>query len=127
MNIIQVVSISLVATILVIVLKQNKPEFAIMISILASIFVVLFALEKIQTIIDLLEELISNAGINEMFFEILIKITGIAYLVEFASNLCVDAGEKAIASKVEFAGKALIITMSIPIIATLLETITEVI
>jgi stage III sporulation protein AD len=88
---------------------------------------VLFAFEKIQTIIEVLRDLINRAGINEDFFEILIKITGIAYLIEFGSNLCADAGEKAIAAKVEFAGKALIITMSIPIIATLLETITEVI
>lgn len=47
--------------------------------------------------------------------------------MEFASNLCIDAGEKAIASKVEFAGKLIIVTMAIPIIETLIETITEVI
>lgn len=127
MNIIQIVSLSLVATILVIILKQYRPEFSILISLIACIFVVLFAFEKIQTIISMLNDLIIASGINKTFFEILIKITGIAYIVELASNLCADAGEKAIASKVEFAGKVLIVTMSVPIITTLIETITEVI
>ncbi len=127
MNIIQIVSLSLVATILVIILKQYRPEFSILISLIACVFIILFAFEKIQTIISMLNDLIIASGINKTFFEILIKITGIAYIVELASNLCADAGEKAIASKVEFAGKVLIVTMSVPIITTLIETITEVI
>ncbi len=127
MNIIQIVSLALVATFLVIILKQYKPEFAILVSLLACIFIIIFAFEKIQTIINLLNDLIVASGINKTFFEILLKITGIAYVVELASTLCVDAGEKAIASKIEFAGKVLIVTMSVPIITTLVETITEVI
>ena len=127
MNIIQIVSLALVATILIIILKQYRPEFSILISLVACIFIVIFAFEKIQLIINMLNDLVAASGINKTFFEILIKITGIAYIVELASNLCSDAGEKAIASKVEFAGKVLIITMSVPIITTLIETITEVI
>ena len=127
MNIIQIVSLALIATFLIIILKQYKPEFAILLSLVACIFIVLFAFEKIQTIIKLLNDLITASGINKTFFEILLKITGIAYVVELASSLCADAGEKAIASKIEFAGKVLIVTMSVPIITTLVETITEVI
>lgn len=127
MNIVQIVSLSLVATVLVIILKQYRPEFSILVSLVACIFIILFAFEKIQIIVSMLNDLIVASGINKTFFEILIKITGIAYIVELASNLCVDAGEKAIASKVEFAGKILIVTMSVPIITTLVETITEVI
>lgn len=127
MNIIQIVSLALVATFLIIILKQYKTEFAILVSLVACIFIILFSFEKIQIIINLLNDLIVASGINKTFFEILIKITGIAYIVELASSLCVDAGEKAIASKIEFAGKVLIVTMSVPIITTLVETITEVI
>lgn len=127
MNIIQIVSLALVATFLIIILKQYKPEFAILVSLLACVFIILFAFKKVQVIINLLNDLIVASGINKTFFEILIKITGIAYIVELASSLCADAGEKAIASKIEFAGKVLIVTMSVPIITTLVETITEVI
>lgn len=127
MNVIQIVSLALIATFLIIILKQYKPEFAILVSLVACIFIILFAFEKVQIIINLLNDLIAASGINKTFFEILLKITGIAYIVELASSLCTDAGEKAIASKIEFAGKVLIVTMSVPIITTLVETITEVI
>lgn len=127
MNIIQIISIALISTFIIILFKQYKPEFAILISLLACVLVLLFSFEKINLVIIMIENLIDTIGVNKEFFEILLKVTGIAYIVEFASNLCSDAGEKAIASKIEFAGKIIIVTMAIPIIETLVETITEVI
>ena len=127
MNITQIIAFAFVATLMTLILKQYRPEFATMLSIIAGIVILFFVISKISLIIDLLENLIDSIGINKEFFVILLKITGIAYLIEFASNICKDAGENAIASKVELAGKVLIVTLSIPIISTLIETITEVI
>ena len=50
-------------------------------------------------------------------------MTGIAILTEFAVSICKDSGEAAIASKVDMGGKVIMVSMSIPIIAGLLETI----
>lgn len=127
MDITQIIGFALVATFIILVLKQYKPEFAMQASIFAGIVILIFVANKLETIITLLENLVNNIGINKEFFIILIKITGIAYIVEFASSACKDAGESAIASKVELAGKVLIVTLSIPIISTLIETVTEVI
>ena len=127
MNITQIVAFGLVATFIIVLLKQYKSEYAIYASIIAGATLLLFAVSKVGTIINLLENLVDTVGINKEFFKILLKITGIAYLVEFASNMCKDAGESAISSKIELAGKLLIVTLSIPIISTLVETITEII
>lgn len=127
MNVIQIVSIALISTFIIILFKQYRPEFAILISLLTCAFILVFSFEKIKLIISMIENLINNIEINKEFFAILLKVTGIAYIIEFASNLCADAGEKAVASKIEFAGKIIIVTMSIPIVETLIETITEVI
>ena len=120
MNVVQIVSIALVATMMILVLKQYKPEYALFVSIFT------FALSKVSSIITLLENLTDHIGIDQKFFAILLKITGIAYITEFAIHICKDAGESAIASKLEVAGKLLIVSMSIPIISTLLETVMEV-
>ena len=64
-----------------------------------------------------------RAGIGEMYLIILLKIIGISYLVEFGAQVCRDAGEGAIASKVELAGKVMILVMAVPIIAFALDTI----
>lgn len=127
MNITQIVAFGLVSTFIIVLLKQYKSEYAIYASVIAGATLLLFAISKVGAVVALLDNLVDTVGINKEFFKILLKITGIAYLVEFASNMCKDAGESAISSKIELAGKILIVTMSIPIISTLVETITEVI
>ncbi len=126
MEIIQIIGVAFVATFIVILLKQYKPEYAIHISILAGILIFTMVIFKLSAIIELVQSLSNKLGVNTQFFAILLKITGIAYLSEFAVNICKDSGETAIASKVELASKILIISMSIPILATLLDTISNI-
>ena len=74
----------------------------------------------------MLNSLVSTASINSSFLVLLLKITGIAFLTEFAVSICKDAGESAIATKIDMGGKVVIISMSIPILAGLLETVTQI-
>ena len=122
MEITKIIGIAFVAVFVILLLKQYKSEYAIYVSIIAGIIILFYSITKLEVIIDLLKSLSNKIDINMNFFSILLKITGIAYLSEFASNVCKDAGETAIASKVELAGRILIIALSIPIISTLLET-----
>jgi stage III sporulation protein AD len=73
-----------------------------------------------------LKDIANKANINSYFLGIILKITGIAILTEFAVSICQDSGESAIANKVDIGGKVMIITISLPIISTLLETILKV-
>ena len=70
--------------------------------------------------------LANRSSINKEFLNLLIKITGIAFLTEFAVSICKDSGESAIASKIDIGGKVTIIAISIPIISSLLETVIKV-
>ena len=74
----------------------------------------------------LLKSIADKASINTSFINLLIKITGIAFLSEFAVSICRDSGESAIASKIEFGSKIIIISMSIPIISSLLQLIIKI-
>ena len=74
----------------------------------------------------MLQSFVSKASINSTYLMLLIKITGIAFLSEFAVSICKDSGESAIASKIEIGTKIIIISMSIPIISSLLEIILSV-
>lgn len=125
-EIIKIIGIGLVALVIVIILKQYKPEFAIYASIMAGALILVLTMEKITGIINLLKSISDKTYINKQFLGILLKITGIAIITEFAVSICSDAGEKAIASKIEIGSKVIIITMSIPIISSLLELIIEI-
>ena len=83
-------------------------------------------LPRISAIIDILKSLSNKTAINNEFLGLLIKITGIAFLTEFAVSICKDTGETSIANKVDMGGKVIIISMSIPIISGLLQTIIKV-
>ena len=122
-NVIKIIGIGLIAVISIIIIKQYRPEFAIYISIIAGVLILYIAMDKLSNIISLLQEISNKAGINKVFLEILLKITGIAFLSEFAISLCKDSGESAIANKIELGTKAIIISMSIPIISNLMELI----
>lgn len=126
MEIIKIIGIGLIALILIIVIKQYKPEFALYISIAAGLIIFFLVMEKLSGIIDLLMNLSNKANINQDFIIILLKITGIAILSEFAISVCKDAGEAAIASKIDFGAKIIMVAISIPIIASLLEMILKV-
>ena len=123
MEIIQIIAIAFVGTFIAILIRQYKPEFSIYISIISGIIIFGIIIFKLNAVMELLKTFSHKFDVNSKFFLILIKITGIAYLSEFAVNICKDSGESAIASKVEMAGKIIIIAMSIPILSSLLDTL----
>ena len=126
MEIIRIVGIGLIALIIIILLKQYKPEFAIYISLLTGAIILLLLMDQLTGIIDLIQSIAGQANINSQFLGLSIKITGIAFLSEFAVSICRDSGEGAIASKIELGSKIIIISMSIPIISSLLEIILQI-
>jgi len=123
LEIIQIIGIAFVSVFMIVLLKQYRPEFVIHISILAGILIFLLLVPKLSAVLELLNNFTDKLGVNSQFFGILLKITGITYLSEFAINICKDTGETAIASKVELSAKIIIIAMSIPILGSVLETI----
>lgn len=125
MDVIKIIGIGLISLIIIIIVRQYKPEFTLYVSLLAGALILVFVMDKIGGIIDLLTSLSNKTAINNEFIILLIKITGIAFLTEFAVSICKDTGESAIANKVDIGGKVIIVSMSIPIISSLLETIVQ--
>ncbi len=126
-SIIKIVGIALIALISIIIIKQYRPEFAIYISIVAGVVILYMIMDELQAVISLLRSISDKSGINTKFLSLLLKITGIAFLTEFAISICKDSGEGAVASKIEMGSKVIIVSMSIPIISSLLEVILKLI
>lgn len=120
-EIIKIIGIGIIALITAIIIKQYRPEFAIYISIVAGIIIIWLVFDKLSNVINLIKAMVDKTSLNYNFLSILLKITGIAILTEFAVSICKDSGEGAIANKIELGSKVIIISMSIPIISSLLE------
>lgn len=126
MDIIKIIGVGLISLIIIIIIKQYRPEFTIYVSLIAGAIILMLIMDKVSAIINLLTSLSNKTAINNEFLILLIKITGISFLTEFAVSICKDSGETAIANKVDMGGKVVIISMSIPIIASLLETVVKI-
>lgn len=126
MQMLQIVGIGIVAAVIIIILKAQKPEIAILVSIVTGILIFMLLASKLSAAIDFLNSYADRADIKPVYFTTILKITGIAYIAEFGSEVCKDAGESAIASKIELAGKVSIVVLAIPIITSLLDLIIEI-
>lgn len=126
MDIIKIIGAGLIGLIIIVMIKQYKPEFTIYVSIITGVIILWLTIPYFRMIIDLLNDLSSKASINTEFIKLLIKITGIAYLTEFAVNICKDTGETSIANKIDVGGKVIIAGMSMPIITSLFQTMIKV-
>jgi stage III sporulation protein AD len=120
---VQIVGLGLIATFLVLVLKEQKPAFAFLLVVFVGVTIFLFLIGQIQKIIAMLQQLAVNADLNMIYVKTILKIIGIAYIAEFGAQITRDAGQGAIASKIELAGKVLILLMAIPIITAIIQTV----
>ena len=111
--------------ILILTIKEQRKDIAVILSLIAGVFILNFAINKIEPVINLLNTLSEKSGINKEFFTVILKVTAIAYLVEIAKSMCEDSNEKALGQKVEIAGKVVIISISIPIITSLLNLLSD--
>ncbi|MCL2382690.1 MAG: stage III sporulation protein AD [Oscillospiraceae bacterium] len=126
MEVVQIVGIGLISLVIIIILRQYKPEFTIYISLAAGAIILFLVIDQLAGVVNLLANLARTTSINSEFITILLKITGIAILTEFGVSICKDAGETAVANKIDFGGKIIIVSISIPIITALLEMVVRV-
>ena len=125
MEILKVSAFALVATIVIVLIKQEKKEIGVTISIFAAALIAVYGIVKLEDTVKLIFDLAENAGVNAKYLEIILKVVGIAYIIELTKDVCVDSGETALAGKVEMAGKMMIVASTLPIISGVVEVINK--
>ncbi len=123
MHILQMVGFGLVATVIATVIRPHAPQFAMMITMVAGTILLLMVISHISTVIAPLQDLANTARLNHGFVGTVVKIIGIAYIVEFAAQLARDAQEGALATKIELAGKVGIVVLALPIVMSVVDSI----
>lgn len=121
MSIFQTALIAVISTALIVLIKKTNPEFAICISIITGIIILSYVTGYICEIKDVVFQLVDKFNLDFEMFSVVVKILAISYLCEFASGICKDAGESSNAMKIEFAGKIVIVFLTVPIILSLVD------
>ena len=115
MDIFKITALGLVSCILCIFLKSLRPELSLVLSLLSTLIIMFYILPSLKNVLVTLKELTSAAGIEIEYIYPVFKVIGISYVTEIGGTLCQDAGENAIASKINLAGKIAIISLAMPI------------
>lgn len=120
------VGAALTAVILAVTLKSIKAEYALIVSLACGILLLLWALSLTEPIFEQLSLLLDKTGLESEYTSILAKALGVSVCAQLAADACCDAGESAIGSKIEFAGKICLLLMSLPLFSRLLEMASEI-
>ncbi|GAB6182104.1 stage III sporulation protein AD [Desulfotomaculum defluvii] len=123
MDILQIVGLGLVVCILAIILRQQKPPMATLLTMTAGVIIFLIMMPQITAVFNVLRDLASQANVSMAYMGTILKIVGIAYIADFGSQICRDAGESALALKIEFAAKIIVLVMAVPIIVAVLQSL----
>lgn len=123
MDILHIVGIGVVATVLIVILRAQRPEIALQVSIMTGIIVFLLIAGKLAAVLELINSYTRKVNIDMIYLTTLLKVVGIAYIAEFGAEVCRDAGESSIASKVELGAKVIIMVLAVPIITSMLDLI----
>lgn len=125
MEIVKIIGIGLLTLIITLILKEYKKEYAIYSVLICGAIILFYSMGTIKTIVDFAKNISANSKYNNVFITLLLKITGIAILTEYAVSICKDSGESSIANKIDFGGKIIVISLSIPIISSTLDALTN--
>ena len=118
MDIFKIIGIGFVSLIIVLALKEYKKEYVVYVLLCSGIIILTYSMNTIVEIVGFIKSFSGSEYIN-----LLLKITGISILAEYAMSVCKDSGENSIATKIDFGSKIIIISLSIPIISNTLETL----
>ena len=123
----KIIGIALVSVIMAVLLKGYRPEISLAVSLTAMAVMFFMISPYLKTALGSFINLSEQIGLNMKYMAIIIKVIGIAYITQIAVEICRDAGENALGTKVEICGKIVIIAMSMPVIYELFEVISEVV
>lgn len=123
--ILKIVGVAFVGIICSVILKQYKPEFAIVASLATGILIILLVVDALEELILGFVSISESAGVSSSVIKSLVKVVGIGYITEFSADIAEDSGNKSIANKIVFGGKIIVALVALPIIKSLFELIFE--
>lgn len=122
----KIAAIAIGGVIMAAIVKSFKPELSLYVVLATVLVIFLMALDKLTAVFQFLSSVYDEMTYGRDFFPIIVKVLVVAYLADFTSQLCKDAGEAAIGSKVELAGKIVIFYLSMPVLLAILELINSI-
>lgn len=122
-ELIRIAAIGMVGAVLAIVISEKRPDIGMLIGIAFGVMALILVAGKAGAVLTMIDDAVRKAGIDHQLMVPVFKVTGMAYITQFSVDACRDAGQSAIASKVEIAGKIMMLVVAVPIASSLITMI----
>lgn len=123
MDILKIIMVALAGVILASLVKSVRAEISLYISLATGIIILLMILSSLTDAFSSFRAIYNRVEYGREYLPVIIKVLVIAYLSDFTSQLCKDAGQAAIGTKVELAGKVIIFLISLPVLTSVIALI----
>ena len=123
MTMIQAAVTGILAVVLAVQIKTLRPEYSSYLILAVGVLIAGLGASRLDVILETMKTIGSYIHIQNVYLGTLLKMAGIAYIAEFASGICKDAGFSSLGMQVEMFGKLSIMVMSAPVLLALLETL----
>ena len=125
MGICALIALVLISLALILLLKQYRPEFALLASVTSALILLIYGIAKAGEIISAVRSLTERAGIDEQNVMLVLKALGICYIVQIAKDVCADSGQTALSDRIDFIGKVTVVAMSLPLLTQIIGIVTQ--
>ena len=123
MDIVKIAMIGLAGVMLALMLRQQKSEYALYISLAAAVLILVFSAGRLAAVMETIQKIEAYIRIDSAMVKILVKLIGITYVADFATGICRDAGFGALGNQIEMFARLSLMAVSVPVLLALLETV----
>ena len=126
-SIFSIIGLAIISAMLCLLLKQYRPEFALSATLICGIVIFLTVIAEMTPLFDMIRTTLDKIQAGNEYTMVIIKALGICYVTQLASDTCQDAGERAMAGKIELAGRVAVLLLSLPMFSSILQIALELI
>ena len=108
-------------------IKDADAGYGTLVSIAGCAMIMYFVVSKFSQITIYIDKIMDYVTLNVTYIDIILKMIGVAYICQFSSDICRDAGYNAISTQVEMAGKISLILLSIPVLMSVIDLVVKIV
>jgi len=123
MGIFQIVATGVLCAVLAITIKQQSPQVALLITIASSVLIFLMVLPMISQATQVMTHVGGLLDGGMQYVSLALRVIGVAYMAELGSSVCADAGETAIAAKIDLGGRVIIMVLAMPVVVDIVSAV----
>jgi len=125
MSVLRILALCISAALVCASIRTAHPQIASAAALAAGIAALMISAEDLGVFSETIQKIETLAAGNELMEPYMLKVSGLAVISEFASDICRDSGETALAHRIEAGTKLGIAASALPAAAKVLQNIVD--